>query len=61
MRESKEITVNNIMSYVASKGAPISGLAMMALLSNFTPDTVIERDILGEELYNAILDWKELI
>jgi len=50
------ITVTDVISYVASKGAPVSGLAISALQRGWTGQTVVMNELSdkGDELYEAI-------
>ena len=59
-KQSKQaITVMDVLNFVGSKGAPVSGLAITALVGNLTPDTVIEANFFSPEVYKEIITWKK--
>ena len=54
------ITVLDIIRYSASVDAPLSGLAIVALMNGLNDDAIIDEDLWGnKELYNKILAYRE--
>ena len=53
------ITVTDIINFVRSRGHPVSGIAIRALMDGFMPDTEIEEEFFPPELYKEIMGWKE--
>ena len=58
--KARIITVADIVNYVMSKGAPVSGLVISTLQDGFAPNTVIEAEFFSPELYKEIVEWKDV-
>lgn len=54
-----KITVNDIIYFAVSKGYPVSGLAVGALMDGLKPWTELEEDLFDPETYKEIIAWKE--